>query len=153
MRHLQEIELIALASGRAADDAAQAHLEACEPCRRRFDAVRRTYDALGAWTAEPAAGELWPAVQRRLLHRPAFAERSGRGRVIRLLRVAAAIVIGVGLGHGAGRLWSPARTASSPPATDVGEALALYALENPSPTGLVMILGDDPGVGNAEGVP
>lgn len=153
MRHLREIELIELASGRAADDVAQAHLEACESCRIRYEAVRHTHDALGRWTAEPAAGDLWPAVRRRLLRRPAAAERSALRRASRLLRVAAAIVIGIGLGHGAGRLWTPGRTSTSTAAPDVGDALALYALENPSPTGLMLVLEEAEGADGGEATP
>lgn len=153
MRHLREIELIQLASGRAADDAARAHLEACESCGLRYEAICHTHDALGGWTAEPATSDLWPAVQRRLLRHPAAAEQSGHSRASRLLRVAAAIVIGIGLGHGAGRLWAPGRAPASSTAPDVGEALALYALENPSPTGLVLVLNEAEGADNAEEMP
>jgi predicted anti-sigma-YlaC factor YlaD len=140
MRHVANLDLIDLASGRLPDEARiRTHLEACAACRARYEHVRDVHDALSAWTVEGSA-DLWPGIERQL-ERPAL-RRSAPTWAAALMRAAAAILVGVGLGHGAARIWTPDYGAPASVDEGLNSSLALYALDGQSPTGLPLLLGD-----------
>lgn len=140
MRHMRDIELIELAGGQIApDEMMRSHLAACAECRRRYEAMRQVHTALGAISTDGADVDLWPAVANRLDERAPIRLPGAQATALRLLRVAATVLIGAGLGHGAGRLWLPTNAPPTPTDAQLDSVLALGALELPSATGLVSV--------------
>lgn len=140
MRHMRDIELIELAGGQIApDETMRTHLAACAECRRRYEIMRQVHAALGAISTDRVNVDLWPAVAARLDKRTPIRLPRAQATALRLLRVAATVLIGAGLGHGAGRLWLPAHEPPTPTDAQLDSELALGALEFPSATGLVSV--------------
>ena len=144
MQHIGPIDFIRLASGELPDARrreVEAHLGACEVCRQKYAGFVSVWTMLGAWTVDAGARDQRAAVARKLdARRSVVAPRSWR-RAAPVWRIAAALVIGVGLGHLVGRL-----TWSSPATIEVAaldgaeqqavEELGLQAMEWPSAAGL-----------------
>ena len=160
MRHVSPEDLVRLVSGQLPDAErleAETHLRGCEGCRRSRDNIAAVHALLGEWKVDAQARDLWPAVERGLdaggpaiLH-PRWAPAS------RLLRIAAAVVIAVGLGHAIGRLTSspaaPVSVASLEGAeVQAADELGLHVMEWPSAAGLfptVLDLSNAPASGEA----
>ena len=154
MRQVRDKDLIDLSSARLADDApVRAHLEACQECRRRYGEIRAVYDALGSWEVGAASADLWPAIEQRFGRPQSSLRRPIYTWAIPLTRAAAAVLIGLGLGHGVARRWGPASPAVTPETKEVDAVLALHILEGPSATGLSLILDDLRETGTEEGTP
>lgn len=138
MKHLRDIQLIELASHRTPDMAgARRHLETCADCRRRYEQFRDTHQALGLWEVGAAASDLWPAIERRVGRPRPGALRAAWASAQPLLRVAAALLLGIGLGYGTARAWKPERTPVVDRSEDVDQTLGLHALARASPVELV----------------
>ena len=138
MDHATDIELIELVAGRLTADrqaAVAAHLAACPECARRRDAIRATWDALGDWQVAPGR-DLAPAILAAA-RAPAWRERAKP-----FLRVAASVLIAIGVGHAAGRWAWPALQGQSRPEPvaaeeqEAAQSLSLGVLEQVSPTGI-----------------
>jgi anti-sigma factor RsiW len=82
-----------------------AHAAACADCRARIAQQQALHAALAGWTAEPPSVDLTAATLRRLDAGPATPV--WRIRLAPAMRVAAAVVVGVGVGYAAGR-WARA---------------------------------------------
>ena len=155
MRHAEEIELVELAAGNlpaGRQTAVRDHLGQCPECNRRFDELRRTWQALGRWTVEPAGCDVGPAVAAALRAdvRPRLTPRFGPWVPV-AARAAASIALAVAVGYTAGRLSGPAPPGAAPtlgpaPSEQVAaSALHLELLETVTPAGLAeAILGADP---------
>lgn len=152
MTHLSDKVLLEILAGRmdsAADPATVSHLAACPACARRLSDLQATWSVLGEWTLERPTRDLRDSIERAI-----DADTTQGIRVLQprprwpgLTRIAASIVLSVGLGHAAGRLFRPspsdmprAMTAVTP--DDVVELLSLDALARSSPVGLVDIVED-----------
>lgn len=123
MRHLDSDTLNRLAAGEPAADEARAHLERCAACRDEAAALAAVWTRLG--DADPAArlqdAPLWPAVlaaaeraDARAAEPPALVPSwrfvlADAGRSPLAYAALAAVVLGIGGGHVAGRalLGSP----------------------------------------------
>lgn len=136
MEHLSDNELLTLleqASDRAA--ALRAHLEVCDGCRQRWRSLQESWDALGAWTVKGPEIDL----ADRIL------ERAGAVHTVTLwqpqawVRIAASIIIGVGLGALMGRIGSGPVSAEQ-----VSQAIYLDTLALNSATGWAAPLLDGP---------
>lgn len=144
MPHLTPTEVIRLVSGELppADAAAlEAHAAGCPDCAARVRAQRTLWSVLGADRERAAVGDLAAAVVRRLNERPAEPLRFWSRTPV---RVAAAVLIGIGAGYGAAE-WT-LRGAGPAPAP-VGPDLAaagpdVELLTTTSPVGLYAALSD-----------
>lgn len=143
MRHLRDIQLIELASGRTPGEAdARRHLESCAECRRRYERFRGTHDALGLSNVVPATPDLWTAVERRIDHPRPTALSTAWASAQPLLRVAAALLLGFGLGYGTARAWRTEATPADIRIDDVDQALGLHVLARASPIELARTLSE-----------
>jgi anti-sigma factor RsiW len=144
MKHISRADLIRLAAEELPDRLRpdlQAHLRACDLCRAacaEFSALR---DLLGEWTVDAPSDDLLPAIEGRLDAPRPVISRPQWSAAARISRIAAAMLIGVGLGHLAGRLSRTAPTQE--PLTvaqasehDMAHELGLGVLESPTPAGL-----------------
>ena len=145
MEHANDTELIELVAQRleaGREDAILAHLEGCPQCREKLAQVRKTWDVLGQWEAQPP----------RLLdtERICALAAEAAGGTIRfpgaglLLRVAASVAVASLIGYSAGR-WSvgPAAASASPQSPSYVSALGLEVGESFS----ALVLNDESEVG------
>jgi len=70
------------------------HLEACPSCRLRLEEFRQTWEVLGGWTVETPAIDLTEGILSRI--RPRREVYLWQPRT--LVRIAASILVGIGLG-------------------------------------------------------
>ena len=145
MAHIEERELLELAQGPRPSgrrDEVEAHLSQCAECRRRFDDLQDTCRLLDEWRLAAPERDLWPAIEARV-------RRNGRRIILwpgakTALRIAATILLALGIGHGSGR-WArhkwrqPESFEALAVQIDegaVGEWLHLSALGQSLPSGL-----------------
>lgn len=95
MEHISDKQLLDMLSrSDPAPAAVQEHLQQCESCRSHLEGLRQTWDVLGQWTVE----------QRQVDLTDRILKQAKAGRTIylwqprTLLRIAAAIIVGVGIG-------------------------------------------------------
>lgn len=127
MEHLTDKQLLELLEKPAGwPDGVRTHLDGCEDCRRRWQGLQETWNALDAWTVEMPQIDLTDRVLERavpvrtvLLWRPQT-----------LVRVAASVALGLGLGMAAGRIGSTPVSAE-----EVSQAIYLDSLALNSSTG------------------
>ncbi len=121
----------------------QQHVDACPRCADTVEGLRSTWAALGTWSEEETAPNLWPALRSTL----EIEVRRDAGWLPRtspaLVRAAASIVVALGLGWTAGRFAVPMGAAppgSAEPAAvspdELIEPLGLDELAYVSATGL-----------------
>ena len=95
MEHLSDNEILdALSRVSGESSIFEEHLRQCESCMSRMEEFRRTWEVLGEWTVEEPNVDLTKAIL-------------GRANTVRsiylwqpqaLLRVAASIIVGIGIG-------------------------------------------------------
>ncbi len=153
MKHVRKTDLIRLASGGFDDGErsdAEAHLEACEACRTALAEISAVRDLLDEWTVDAGSRDVWSSIEHRLDAPNVVRRRSWRRRVASASRIAAAILLGVGVGHAAGRLTWTADVAEPAPMIAVATAsdeqaameLGLYVFDSPTPAGLFAMVHD-----------
>jgi anti-sigma factor RsiW len=125
MDHLSDSQLLNQLPGTAAVRTAQAeneHLQTCAACRERLTTLQALWNHLGEWTPPQAAKDLGQRILEALPDQPQRQTTTGNWR--RTFKVAAALLVAVGLGHMAGRFaWKPA---TQPPPDETAAAKALY---------------------------
>jgi anti-sigma factor RsiW len=125
MVHVTDRQLQARLQGTLAVDEEQAlgaHLRECSGCQQRLTALQAAWKPLGMWAAPSVPPDLQLKIMAALPAQPAT-QRSHPWW--RSLRVAAALLLAAGIGHGAGRmLWRPPMT-TPPDAEAVAESLHL----------------------------
>ena len=147
MAHPGDLELIEFTSGHlpaGRRSAVEAHLAGCAACRQRHSDVAETWQVLGLWEVSDSARDRSAAVVAAARAARKRSEPTWRRHLAGALRFAAALVLSLGLGYGAGRLARPGSGPSDagPPViapADAGaaaEALSLHVLEAGSPAGL-----------------
>jgi anti-sigma factor RsiW len=144
MEHVSDIELIDLLGGHLSperQEALEGHLATCADCAGRRANLARTWNTLGEWDIPPNVGDLAEKVVRRATRQ---APRRSSGWPRRAMRVAAAVLLTIGVGHGAGR-WVRSGTAVTPATPPpiahsdeqaVTDALYLAALDGGSGPGI-----------------
>ena len=136
MEHLSDNQLLDILNPDAPEASPTGHLAECADCRRRLAALRETWDVLGQWTVEDRTVDLTDRILSRAQAAPSIYVWQPRA----LLRVAAAIAMGLALGGLAGRP-GPAPVSQQ----QVSEAMYLDALALQSPTGWTSPLLEDAG--------
>jgi anti-sigma factor RsiW len=125
----------------------QAHLQTCDLCRAAHAEFSALRDLLGEWTVDVPSRDLLAAIEGRLdAPRPVFLRPQWRA-VAKISRIAAAVLIGVGLGHLAGRLsWTTTPqgpvTVAQATEQEMAHELGLGVLESPTPAGLFTTVHD-----------
>ena len=121
MKHIDDIELIEYVAGNLTEPEAAAvheHITACDECSQRVQETAKLSDTLGLWEVETAGHNVGDRVtamaqqsQIESVQRPATHARIKR-LLSQVLRVAASIIIAVGLGH---KLGGYSVTGKKPP--------------------------------------
>ena len=135
MEHLSEKQLLdALGHQDFKDNTLEDHISECLSCRQRLAELRATWDVLGHWTVETPDIDL--ADRILLKAQPIRTVRLRQPRA--LVRIAASIIIGIGLGSLLGRP-KPAFISDH----QVAQAMYLDLLTLDSSTGWTSPLFDD----------
>ena len=121
MKHIDDIELIEYVAGNLTEPeaaAVQEHIAACDECSRRVQEAAKLSDTLGLWEVETSGHNVGDRVialarqsQPESVQRPATHARIKR-LLPQVLRVAASIIISIGLGN---RLGEYSVTGKKPP--------------------------------------
>ena len=138
MKHIDDIELMEHIAGNltaSRDAEVKEHLATCEECSKRRREAAETWSMLGQWDVDTAGHD----VAERIT---ALAESDGReqestekARILRVgflpvvLRVAASIIIAVGVGHRLGKYSVTGKTESVAASKSGPEYLAAFGLE------------------------
>jgi anti-sigma factor RsiW len=143
MKHTTTSDFIKLAAGEL--DAAQRneierHLGECAACREEQRRFLDVHGTLGEWAVDAGAHDVWAPVEREVEHRATIVHKQWR-TVASWSHVAAAVLVGIGLGYVIGRLGSTRSPGTNAPAAQIAEleatdGLLLHALESPSSAGL-----------------
>ncbi|MEW6252947.1 MAG: zf-HC2 domain-containing protein [Planctomycetota bacterium] len=151
MPHAHATDLIKLIAGELPPARAielTTHLATCSACRRRYEEHTATHARLNEWLVPAAVHrDLLPLIEQRLAQ-PARAVPALWTRFARVARVAAAILVGVGLGYGAARgtlSQTPSDAAPGASADAQDQQLAEAAVDffaEPSPAGMYTTLVD-----------
>jgi len=130
------------------------HIAACEECSGRWREAVETWNALGKWSVDTADHD----VASRIIARAEKAESNRKQlrlpRILRVgllpvvLRVAASIIIAIGIGHKLGKYSVTGSMPSVPPSTDRPEYLAALGLEWSSELAWLILEDDPPNGGN-----
>ncbi len=160
MEHLSESTLIKLAAGELPSEQRAGwdrHIAECAACRAALSELGAVRELLGAWPVEAGARDVWPALQRRLEQQ--YVARLVWPRVYRLSRVAAIVVLGVGLGYGSAKLAAVRSAVAPVESSGTGAESSLAGLgfeviEHTSATGLFAAIdaGSDEAI-TTEGAP
>ncbi len=153
MKHVSKPDLIRLASGELDGDErseAVTHLANCKACRAPFEELSAEGSLLDEWTVEVGSRDVWSAIEQRLDQPGTIVRTSRSPRMLNASRIAAAILLAIGIGHTAGRLtWTanvaePVRLATAEPASGerAAEELGLYVFDSPTPAGLYAMVHD-----------
>ena len=152
MEHLDDIELIEYAAGNLAEPrAAEAreHVAACPECSQHVQEAEKLWSTLGHWNVEPAGHDVADRITT-LAHEDRAEVVHGRSTyvlrkkfLLPALRVAASILIAVGLGHKLGEYSITGKKPQIASSQQKPEYLAALGLEWSS--GLAwLVLEDDP---------
>ena len=138
MSHLSPSQLIQYAGGElspAQSATLEAHLAECRACQTRVYEQQTLTNVLGEWQPDPRAADLTRSVLDRLDGAPPSLPRAPS--LSSMLRIAAAILLGVGMGHAGGRLLhaSDSREVLEN-STRVPEPPDYELLSSPAPVGL-----------------
>ncbi len=143
MEHVRQTQMIRLVAGELADDeraAVERHLAGCGACRAAYESQARTWSVLGEWALPDTPRNLFAGIERKLASR-AVAPRPRWAALRSIGRIAAAVLIGVGVGYATGKARAPAPPEAPAVVSPAAESEALRVLgldhvANPSPAGL-----------------
>lgn len=144
MEHTRDIELIELAAGgleAQREKAVLVHLQSCPRCCAKLVEIRKTWDVLGAWQAQPRqhldseriGALVAEAAQSQVSDQTVRLPRAGM-----LLRLAASIAVAALVGYAGGQWSIAAGRASLPPESpsyvsalglEIGESLSTLVFE------------------------
>jgi anti-sigma factor RsiW len=153
MKHVNEIELIEYVAGKLnalGNEKVREHLEACKECSVRWRKAVEAWDTLGQWSVDTADHD----VAERIT---AIAEEEERGRkqyrtarglqigfLPAVLRVAASIIIAVGVGHKLGKYSITGNVPKAAASQNRPEYLAALSLEWSSELAWFILEDDSP---------
>jgi len=133
MKHISDIELIEYVAGNLAESRAveiQGHIADCPQCSQRVEQIQKLSDTLGAWEVETAGHDV---AERVAALAQCEQHSAAHERVMKfmpqLLRVAASIVIAIGLGHKLGEYSIEGKKPQIASSTEKPEYVAALGLE------------------------
>ena len=159
MKHVSDIEVIEYVAGRltaSRHEEVREHIAVCQECSGRWKETVETWNALGQWDVDTTDHD----AATRIIALAEKAERSQKPHKIRrllrvrflpaMVRVAASIIIAVGVGH---KLGAYSVTGSTPRATALEnrpEYLAALSLDWSSELAWLILEDDSPDIGDQQ---
>jgi anti-sigma factor RsiW len=156
MKHVNDIELIEYVAGKltaSRNEEVREHMAACKDCSDRWRKAVEVWNTLGQWSVDTAGHDVADGIT-------AIAEEEERGRkqyrkardiqigfLPAVLRVAASIIIAVGVGHKLGKYSVTGSTQKIAASENRPEYLAALSLEWSSELAWLILEDDSPNVG------
>ena len=138
MKHVNEIELIEYVAGKLnalGNEKVREHLEACKECSVRWRKAVEVWNTLGQWSIDTADHDLAGRITVLADQAERKQEQSEKTHVLRIgflpavLRIAASIIIAVGVGHKLGRYSVTGNAPRAAASQNRPEYLAALSLE------------------------
>lgn len=158
MKHVNEIELMEYVAGNlteSRDGEIKAHLAECEECSARQREAAETWNALGQWNVDTAGHDVAAGITALADSAERQRRQSEKNRILRpgflpvVLRVAASIIIAVGVGHKLGKYSVTGKMETASVSQNRPEYLAALGLEWSSELAW-LVLEDEPSNGGSE---
>ncbi len=156
MKHVNDIELIEYVAGKltaSRNEEVREHMAACEECSDRRRKAVEVWNALGQWSVDTADHD----VTQRITAIAEEEERSRKqhknthdmqiGFLPALVRVAASIIIALGVGHKLGKYSVTGNMPRAEASKNGPEYLAALSLEWSSDLAWLILEDDSPNVG------
>ncbi len=156
MKHVNDIELIEYVAGKltaSRDEEVREHIAACKECSERWREAAKMWNALGQWDVDTADHD----VAERITALAKEAERGQQqhkiardlqiGFLPAVVRVAASIIIAVGVGHQLGKYSVRGNTPRAAASENGPAYLAALGLEWSSELAWLILEDDSPNVG------
>jgi anti-sigma factor RsiW len=156
MKHVNDIELIEYVAGKltaSRNEEVREHMAACKDCSDRWRKAVEVWNTLGQWSVDTTGHDVADGIT-------AIAEEEERGRkqyrkardiqigfLPAVLRVAASIIIAVGVGHKLGKYSVTGSTQKIAASENRPEYLAALSLEWSSELAWLILEDDSPNVG------
>jgi len=156
MKHVNDIELIEYVAGKltaSRKEEVREHMAACKECSGRWREAVEVWNALGQWSVDTAEHDV---TQRNT----ALTEEAERGQkqhkiardlqigfLSTMVRVAASIIIALGVGHKLGKYSVKGSTPKTAASENRPEYLAALSLEWSSELAWLILEDDAPNVG------
>ena len=156
MKHVNDIEMIEYVAGKltaSRNEEVREHMAACEECSDRWRKAVEVWNALGKWSVDTAEHDVTERIT-------AIAEEEERGRkqhknarelqigfLPTMVRVAASIIIAVGVGHKLGKYSVTGSTPKTAASENRPEYLAALGLEWSSELAWFILEDDSPNMG------
>ncbi len=156
MKHVNDIEMIEYVAGKltaSRNEEVREHMAACEECSDRWRKAVEVWNALGQWSVDTADHDVAGRIT-------AIAEEVERGRkqyrkardlrigfLPAVVRVAASIIIAVGVGHKLGKYSVTGDTPKAAVSQKRPEYLAALSLEWSSELAWFILEDDSPNMG------
>ncbi len=155
MEHVSDIELIEYVAGRlraSRHEQVREHMTACEECSARWRESVKVWNALGQWDVDTADHDVAERItalaeeaeRGQKQHRIAHRLRIGFLPVV--IRVAASIIIAIGVGHQLGKYSVIGNTPGAAASENGPEYLAALGLEWSSELAWLILEDDSPDV-------
>jgi len=159
MKHVNDIEMIEYIAGKltaSGNEEVRGHLAACEECSDRWRKAVEVWNALGKWSVDTAEHD----VTQRITAKAEEEERSRKqhkntrglqiGFLSTVVRVAASIIIAVGVGHKLGKYSVTGSTPKTAASENRPEYLAALSLEWSSELAWLILEDDSPNMGEEQ---
>lgn len=156
MKHVNDIELIEYVAGKltaSRKEEVREHIAACKECSYRWREAVEVWNALGQWSVDTAEHD----VTQRITALTEEAERGQKqhkvardpqiGFLSTMVRVAASIIIALGVGHKLGKYSVTGSTPKTAVSENRPEYLAALSLEWSSELAWLILEDDAPNVG------
>ena len=156
MKHVNDIEMIEYVAGKltaSRNEEVREHMAACEECSERWRKAVEVWNALGQWSVDTAdhdvAGRITAIAEEEERSRKQY--RKARdlriGFLPAVVRVAASIIIAVGVGHKLGKYSVTGSTPKTAASENRPEYLAALGLEWSSELAWFILEDDSPNMG------
>ena len=159
MKHVNDIELIEYVAGKltvSRSKEVREHISSCRECSDRWREAVELWDTLGQWSVDTADHD----VAGRITALADQAERKQRqsekthvlpvGFLPAVLRIAASIIIAVGVGHKLGNYSVTGNVPADPASQNSPEYLAALSLEWSSELAWFILEDDSPNMGDEQ---
>jgi len=156
MKHVNEIELIEYVAGKLnalGNEKVREHLEACKECSVRWRKEVEVWNTLGQWSVDTAGHDVAGRITALAEEAEREQKQGEKTHVLRVgllpvvLRVAASIIIAVGVGHKLGKYSVTGNAPRDPASQNRPEYLAALSLEWSSELAWFILEDDSPDMG------
>jgi len=156
MKHVNDIELIEFVAGKltaSKNEEVREHMAACKECSGRWREAVEVWNALGQWSVDTADHDVTQRITalteeaERGQKQQKFAPKLQTGFLSTVLRVAASIIIAVGVGHKLGKYSVTGNMPRAEVSKNRPEYLAALSLEWSSELAWLILEDDSTNVG------